>query len=422
MYSRYVIPIVTSSVTLVFWLLVHFHYLPDPLTLRHLDTPAPLNSGESNLAVDAKGSVYLTWLARLNSDSTALQFATLGDDQRWSSPRHIAEGPDWFVNWADFPALAVHDNGAMAAHFLRKSGGNPYAYDIKMTTSADGGASWNSPFLLHRDGKQREHGFVSILPWQDHTFFATWLDGRNTGGGHGGGAMTLRAAFFDVDGHLSGETALDNRICDCCQTTAVQVDDGTIIVAYRDRSDKEIRDIYSVRYEDGAWSTPKAVHADQWEIAGCPVNGPAMDARDGTVAIAWFTASNDIPRVLAAFSRDQGRTFSTPVQIDSGRPLGRVDVTALPDATALVSWLEQTEEGAEIRIRRIAAQSNGAPAASIHQTVTQTATARQSGFPRMVYANGRIVFSWTQLLEERATQVQTAFYDAEALQEALSIP
>lgn len=424
MYSKYGSYVVALSITVAAWIFIQSHS-PEPLILRQLTSPAPLNSAEPNLALDADGTVYLTWQARLNSDTTALQFATLDKGDRWSASQHIAAGSDWFVNWADFPALAVHNNGTMAAHYLKKSGGSPYAYDVKMTTSVDGGTSWSHAFLLHRDGTQTEHGFASILPWQDHLFFATWLDGRNTGGGHdghGGGAMTLRAAFFDVDRQLMEETELDNRICDCCQTTAVDVGDGTIIIAYRDRSEQEIRDISSVRYKDGVWSSPRSVHADQWEIAGCPVNGPAMDAANGTVAIAWFTASNGTPRVLAAFSTDQGHTFSAPVQIDSGRPLGRVDVTSLPDATALVSWLEQTEHGAEVRVRRIAAKSDAQSVASTHQTIAQSDPARRSGFPKMIYSNDRIVFAWTELLEGRATQVQTAFYDANALQNALSMP
>lgn len=415
------------AITLLAGALLRFSDPPVPLTLKILESPAQLDSAEPNLALDETGTIYLSWLERLSKDSTALRFATLNDDESWSLPRTIATGSDWFVNWADFPAMAIQKDGLMTAHYLQRSGDSPYAYDVKMTTSNDGGASWHEAFLLHRDGTQSEHGFVSTLPWQKNQFFATWLDGRNTGGheshdGHGGGAMTLRAAFFGLDGNLSEETELDNRICDCCQTAAVNAGDGAVVIAYRDRTENEVRDISTIRYKDGIWSAPRPVHEDQWEIAGCPVNGPAMDANQDLITIAWFTASGGVPRVLAASSDDQGVSFSDPVQIDSGKPLGRVDVAMLPDDTALVSWLEQTEEGAEVRIRRVAMLAGDKPETSAHQTVLKTSPARQSGFPKMVYSNDRIVFAWTQMLEERATQVQTAFYENAALQQALKLP
>ena len=46
-------------------------------------------------------------------------------------------------------------------------------------------------------------------------------------------------------------------------------------------------------------------------------------------------------------------TFAKPVQIDDGKPIGRLDVVLLDEQTALVTWLEQTAAGGEIRARRV---------------------------------------------------------------------
>src|SRR5690606_40682603 len=62
---------------------------------------------------------------------------------------------------------------------------------------------------------------------------------------------------------------------------------------YRDRTVDEIRDIHVARLEDGAWRTLPAVHADNWKIAGCPVNGPAIAATGNDAVVAWFSAAND---------------------------------------------------------------------------------------------------------------------------------
>ncbi len=58
--------------------------------------------------------------------------------------------------------------------------------------------------------------------------------------------MTIRGAIIDKQGNKSGEWELDNRVCDCCQTSTAITANGPIVV-YRDRSDEEIRDISIVR-------------------------------------------------------------------------------------------------------------------------------------------------------------------------------
>ena len=89
------------------------------------------------------------------------------------------------------------------------------------------------------------------------------------------------------------------------QTAAAVTAEGPI-VAYRDRSEGEIRDIYISRLAGGTWSEPAPVHRDNWKIAACPVNGPALSANGRQVAIAWFTAQGEEGHVFAAFSSDPG--------------------------------------------------------------------------------------------------------------------
>ena len=88
-------------------------------------------------------------------------------------------------------------------------------------------------------------------------------------------------------------------------------------------------------------------------FAGCPVNGPAVAAQGDLVAIAWFTAAQDDPSVLVAFSEDGGRSHGEPLRVDHGSPLGRVDVLLLDHGTVLVSWLEHDEGQARIVVRPV---------------------------------------------------------------------
>ncbi len=373
--------------------------LPLAAQVRELPAPASAASGQPNLTVAANGRVYLSWIDRLEAGRVALRFASK-ENNGWSAPRTIAEGTNWFVNWADFPSLLVLPDGSMAAHWLAKSGAGTYAYDVNIARSFDGGKTWSKPFLPHRDGTQTEHGFVSLLPASKDAFTALWLDGRemagksaehgsNQNGDHGHGTMTLRAATIRRNNAIEQEALLDARVCECCQTAAARTSLGPVVV-YRDRSEQEMRDISIVRLRDGKWSAPKTVFSDGWQINGCPVNGPAVAALDKRVAVAWFTGANDKSQVKLAFSPDAGETFSAPIAIDDGNPAGRVDVLLLPDGSAVVSWLEKLPKGGEVRMRKV--KADGTRAAAI--TIAPSGIARSSGFPQMVRAGNTLIFAW----------------------------
>jgi BNR repeat protein len=367
-----------------------------PLIVQEIPSPAGPGSGEPNLAVAPDGRVLLSWIEPAGEGRHALRYASNDGSGPWSPPRTIAEGAGWFVNWADFPALAVLPDGTMFAHWLAKSGPSTYAYDVEVASSRDGGATWSRPVVPHRDDTKTEHGFVSMTPWSASAMGVIWLDGRKTAGathaahGEAGAEMSLVHTTIAADGTLGTETVLDGRVCDCCQTDAARAGDAVVVV-YRDRSDKEVRDVSAVRFADGQWSPPRAIAMDGWEINGCPVNGPAIAASGAKVAVAWFTAAGDKPKVKVALSDDAGVTFGNPILVDDGRPLGRVDVALLDGDDALVSWVEQGEKGAAtLRIRRIARDGPRGGAA----TVAESTGARSSGFPRMARSGSQVILAW----------------------------
>lgn len=357
------------------------------------EIPSPAGAGAAEpFLFKTRTGVGLSWLEPVpDTDRHALRMAVFHEGA-WSAPRTIVDRNDLFVNWADFPSVIEDEQGTLFAHWLQKSGSGKYAYDVRMASSADGGATWGQSFLLNRDGKEGEHGFVTLAALPGGGVGATWLDGRNMTMDHEDhGNMTLRYASVAADGTLRSDEQLDDRTCECCATGMTIAADGPVIV-YRDRSTDEIRDIAWVRRDSAGWTSPRLVRADGWKINGCPVNGPQIDSLDRLVVTAWFTAAGEKQRVYAAFSEDAGATFGREIVVDDGKPAGRVDVVLLDADTALVSWLEQTTAGAEIRARRVS--RNGKPEPSIK--IADSATARGTGFTRLVRAGGEVWFAWTE--------------------------
>lgn len=314
----------------------------------------------------------------------------------WSPAHTIVAGAPLFHNWADFPSILVLTDGSLAAHWLQKSGPNNYSYDTMVSVSRNDGLNWSAPVKPHHDRPGNEHGFASLVPLDQNRFMCVWLDSRNFKNHDDEedkrNEMQLMAGVYQ-SGKFSAETILDPRTCDCCQTTAVRTPDG-VFVAYRDRSEKDIRDISYVRYSHGKWSAPKVLYPDDWEITGCPVNGPAAAVLNQRLIVAWFTAADDKPRVKAILSNNGGKTFGKVFRIDEGNPTGRVDAKFLPDGSAVVSWVENSETtGARVQVRRVFKDGT----LDTPLVVTQANTDRAGGFPRMArYKNG-VMLAWTDL-------------------------
>jgi hypothetical protein len=364
-----------------------------PATTFAVDSlPSPTGPGatEPNFAVAPDGRVYMSWLEPADTGH-ALRISVF-DGTKWAPANTIAKRRDFFVNWADFPSLQVLDGGRLAAHWLQRTGTGTYAYGVRISQSADGGKTWSAPVIPHRDSSQAEHGFVAM--WSESgKVGAVWLDGRKASmpGHNMGNEMMLMSTTLLPDGTRGAEVTLDERACDCCQNAAAMTSNGPI-VAYRNRSADEIRDIYVTRRVGGNWVPGVPAHNDNWKIAACPVNGPALSARGARVALAWFAAPGDSASVKVAFSDDAGAKFGAPIRVDGGNPAGRVDVALLPDGAAIVTWIERTGgDAATVRARRIGRDNRlGAPV-----TIATSTAARASGFPRMAATASGVLFAWT---------------------------
>ena len=371
--------------------------------------PAPAGAAQPDLVATPDGALLLSWVEPMGEAGHRLRFsrrpAPSGD---WEAPHTIAEGRKWFVNWADTPHVYALADGSLWAHWLRSTGPSRMDYGIDLVRSGDGGATWSAPQLVHPSGRPGDHGFVTFWPQAHDRLGIAWLDSRQKAidgahahhddGHHGGGApMMLRAALYGAETKPGGEWPLDTSTCDCCTTSSAVTDRGVVVV-YRGRSDGEIRDTRIVRFDGERWTPPRDVHADGWQIAGCPVNGPVTVADGAMVWVAWYTEADGLPELRAARSDDAGDAFGPPVTLAKGEQvLGRLGL-AVGDGHLLVSWLEQSPDERQMLIL---GRYDGAwhPLQRV-EVATLSARGRASGIPRLQWSGDAAWLAWTDVAGE----------------------
>lgn len=387
---------------------------PPTLTIEHLLSPAPQGSIVPQVYGTTHG-VVMSWLEPRADSGYAFRMASQHGNA-WSDTRTVADSPDLIMFSADLPGLAEMPGGALLAYWQHadRRTGDPYATAIQVARSTDEGRSWSTPITPHRDGTAGQHGFISAFPVADGVGLV-WLDAQHqqylpssSSGAKAAewlGAIGLRATTITADGNVGSDQFIDPITCECCPTAAAATARGPVVV-YRDRvtsdgvAPKEVRgdsgsvrDIHLARLENGKWTPPKRVHADNWVINACPDNGPAVDARDERLVVAWWTAADNRPRVSAAFSSDAGDSFTPPIPIDAGAPNGQVTVALMPDGrSAVVGWQEKGQAWA----RWVSADG------ALGQPLALGASPGRSRLPRWLAQGDGVLATWTS--QEKGAQ------------------
>lgn len=376
------------------------------------------NASLPNLFKDSSNKIWMSYVTVEEKISSL--WLSHWQDTNWSTPELVAQGENWFVNWADFPSVVANAD-TFIAHWLQKNGSGNYAYGVQYANKLPG-ADWKMRGLIHADESPTEHGFVSLQPGKNGTH-AIWLDGRNmqADAGHDSHTqlsnvaefdidsvqgMTLRYALIDQFGNVSQRQEIDTLTCDCCQTAAAETQLG-LVIAYRDRevldSNTEIRDIKILRQTSSGWIPALNTPVDNWDIQACPVNGPVMAAHKNQLALAWFTAAQQKSKVQVAFSDDNGQSFSNPVNVDVENNLGRVGADWINDNAVVVTWLGMHNNQAELLSRIVKVDGEMQDI----KVIVKIDMARGSGFPQVAtIKDNKVMYVWTQTGETPTIQTQ----------------
>ena len=357
--------------------------------VTELHSPAKENSSLSRLFTSAQGDVYLSWVE--SEEGKAQLFYSQLADASWTKEKIIGSGDDWMLHWADFPSVLIDEQRVMA-HYSQKSQAGKYSFDVKTVFSHDKGNNFSKAYTLNLEGVKGENGMVSLLPLEGGRSFATWLDSRTTVKEGDTGGMSLRGATFNSTGEIIKQWELDNRTCDCCSTDTAMTKQGPVVV-YRDRSDTDIRDISIVRQVNGEWTAPVTIHNDGWQIKGCPMNGPAIDAKDNYVAVSWFTLKNDVPSINLKLSKDGGKTFGDLIEVVNGDINGRVDIEIIESGAVVISWFASNPENTKLMLAKYSFSGKFID----KLVVAESKSLRRSGLPSITSHENQIYMSWTDI-------------------------
>ncbi|HLH42909.1 MAG TPA: hypothetical protein VKV74_07980 [Bryobacteraceae bacterium] len=368
--------------TIAFLLLSAVVAFGQKLTVAPAPNPSAPGSIQPNWGLAADGNLLLSWVQPAGEGMATLQYA-VRRGAGWSEARTIAAGRRFWRHPAEVPGLISLSDGTLLAHWVEKGKDSSDAEYIFVSSSRDG-LHWSAPQMAHRDRGPVQHGLASMVasgPKEASLFWLQALKGED-------GPVSLMRTIVGADGKEIREEDLDSDVCSCCPTSAVNTAKG-LLVAYRDHTPQDIRDIGILRFENGRWSGSKILHPDKWQINACPVNAAAAAAKDNRVAIAWYTEADDMPRVQVAFSSDAGNTFGNPTLVSSRDTLGYASAALSGDGGALVSWIEEGAGSAQALVRFVSAAGAAGPAIPVAE-----GSRTSLGYPKLGHSSNETWIAW----------------------------
>ena len=253
----------------------------------------------------------------------------------------------------DPPTVAVSADGVVYVGWTaRVEPSSAHADELYLSASRDGGRSFAAPVKVNDDRGPAVHGMHSLAIAPDGRVYLAWLDKRNVTQprpsemAEGQHMESNREVFtaYSTDG---GRTFSPNRrvaadACPCCKTTLAVGPGGRLYVGWRQVLPGDFRHIAVASSVDGGetYSQPVIVSDDRWQIAGCPVSGPALAVgADGALRVLWYSEGQaGEAGIYWSQSVDGGRTFAPRRLLSSDRASGTPVLLAGDSETSTVIW------------------------------------------------------------------------------------
>ena len=308
----------------------------DWAVVHEVTPPFLLNEAGADpaLALDRAGRVALTWVRRDSSGGNDLWVSIASDsDVNFSEPVRVNPTPGRVSSYSESrPVAAWGRDGQLLVAWAQAREGVPYADDIALRASPDGGRAWGSTQLVnadHGDPKSPYHGFIALESMPDGRAIMAWIDGRDqklaAGEDEPHVASIWSASSADGGATWGANVRVARDVCPCCRPalrTAPASDApgaaSTVAVAYRG-AHRDLRDPRMAFSTDGGatFGADTLVSADRWWMPGCPAVGLGLTFnRAGGGHVAWYTGES--PRDSTLGSRPAPGIYVAPWRVGAG--------------------------------------------------------------------------------------------------------
>ncbi|HUP41155.1 MAG TPA: sialidase family protein [Vicinamibacterales bacterium] len=277
---------------------------------------------------------------------------------------------------------------------------------VRMARSTDGGRTFSPARFTHDPAASGARGWESLTVGSDGSVHVVSLDGRDAGrkmAEHakqsgiphkGQPPQDIYHATIAPDGGIA-ESLIATGVCFCCKTAVAVNARGVVYAAWRHIFPGSMRDIAFATSRDGGRSFDPLVRVseDNWELNGCPEDGPTLAVdRAGVIHIAWATVVNGAEPEKALFyatSRD-GKIFSARARLPvaSGVTPGHPQLTLTADGGAAIVW-DEVVSG----VRRVAATR--VSRAGVVQPAEILSGVESASNPVIAGTEGAVVAAWT---------------------------
>lgn len=312
-----------------------------------------IDSAEPAIAADASGNIYVVYVEHNADKSADLFLQKFDNDQKpiGGKVRVNSEKGQVKAWFGDPPTIKVGSEGTIYIGWTaRVAASEDSANDLYLSTSNDGGKTFNAPVKVNDDKLPAVHGMHSLEVDKNGRIYFAWLDERYLKDGTQPQQMQMQmsqpednsgemkhqhadpnreiyfAASTDGGKTFSPNKKLAGNVCPCCKTSMITAPNGRLYVSWRQVLKGDFRHIaVAVSADNGAsFGEPRIVSDDKWQINACPVSGAALAIGESNkLKIAWFTAGEaGTPGLYWAQSSDGGISFAPRHLLSAGAVSG----------------------------------------------------------------------------------------------------
>lgn len=357
----------------------------EPVAESRTTTLAVPGRSNSNVSLDARGDLAAVVWTAATPAGAADAFAAVSRDggRTFGDPVRVNDVAGEVRASGEMPPrIVIRQRAGAEPELVAAWTSKRESTTIRIARSMDTGRSFAASMQVSEAAAPGDRGWHGMAVDANGNVDVVWLDHRGlaaqSGAAHDhhktsgekatedGVAMAQRSGLYLARLGASGlepERRLTTGVCYCCKT-AIAGDSSGVVAAWRHVYEGNIRDIAFTRSVDGRTFTPPArVSHDEWELDGCPDDGPAV-ALDGSgrTHLVWPTLVTEGEPTIALFY-----TFSVHSKAFTGRT--RIPTEGLPhhpqiatlrDGSIGLTWDELQAGARRVVLTRVRTEPSGA--------------------------------------------------------------